>query len=149
MKESINISEKTFYLIVGLCSIIIISYSLEAFAKAKDIGLFENWVSNSNLIIAGYQDVGQNYSVYLTMILSSFLIRVITPIALSLNTYLAFIKFKVTKLFIFIWITLIIGLFAFITIGEEYISFFIIISGICYFGILSTLMYLWNKVKSS
>lgn len=148
MGESTGIGKGTFYLIVGLCGIIIMSYSLEAFIRAKDIGLFESWLSNPELNIDRNQSMEQSYSVYLTMILSVFLIRVITPMALSLNTYFAFIKLKVNKLFILIWVSLIIGLFAFITIGQDYTSPFFIISGVCYLGILVTLAYLWNKINN-
>ena len=68
--------------------------------------------------------------------------------ALSLNTYFAFIKLKVNKLFILIWTILIIGLFALTLIGEAYFSLFLIISGICYLGILVTLMYLWKEINN-
>ncbi|MBS5939535.1 hypothetical protein E5347_15295 [Clostridium sartagoforme] len=148
MRETTMMNKRIFYLIVGLCAVIIMSYSLEAFAKAKDIGLFENWLNNPNLNIDRSQSMDESYSLYLTTILSVFFIRIITPVALSLNTYFAFIKLKVNKLFILIWTILIIGLFALTLIGEAYFSLFLIISGICYLGILVTLMYLWKEINN-
>ncbi|VYT97076.1 hypothetical protein [Clostridium tertium] len=148
MRETTRMNKTVFYLIVGLCAVIIMSYSLEAFAKAKDIGLFESWLSNPKLNIDRNQSIDESYSIYLTAILSVFFIRIITPVALSLNTYFAFIKLKVNKLFILIWTILIIGLFAFTLIGEAYFSLFLIISGICYLGILVTLMYLWKEINN-
>lgn len=148
MKETTIMNKRIFYLIVGLCAVIIMSYSLEAFAKAKDIGLFEIWLNNPNLNIDRRQSMDESYSLYLTTILSVFFIRIITPVALSLNTYFAFIKLKVNKLFIFIWTILIIGLFVLILIGETYFSLFLIINGICYLGILVTLMYLWKEINN-
>lgn len=148
MRETTMMNKRIFYLIVGLCAVIIMSYSLEAFAKAKDIGLFESWLNKPNLNIDRSQSIDESYSLYLTTILSVFFIKIITPVALSLNTYFAFIKLKVNKLFILIWTILIIGLFALTLIGEAYFSLFIIISGICYLGILVTLMYLWTEINN-
>ena len=50
MKATVEMSKKTFYLIVGLCAVIIMMNSIESFIKAKDTGLFEAWLQNPNLI---------------------------------------------------------------------------------------------------
>jgi hypothetical protein len=147
MKETINMSKKMFYLIVSLCTAIIIANSIEAFIKVKDLGLFETWLANPNLNIDRSQNTNQIYSIYLTMCLSIFIMRIITPVALSLNTYFAFIKTKVNKLFVLIWIILLVGLFIFTSIGELYFSIFFIISAICHIGLLFTMIYIWKEIN--
>lgn len=147
MKETIYMSKKVFYLIVGLCTVIIMANSIEAFIKVKDLGLFETWLANPKLNIDRSQNTNQIYSIYLTMCLSIFIMRIITPVALSLNTYFAFIKTKVNKLFVLIWIILLIGLFIFTSIGELYFSIFFIISAICHVGLLFIMTYLWKEIN--
>ena len=61
MRETTRMNKTVFYLIVGLCAVIIMSYSLEAFAKAKDIGLFESWLSNPKLNIDRNQSIDESY----------------------------------------------------------------------------------------
>ena len=87
------------------------------------------------------------YSIYLTSCLSVFLIRIITPIALSLNSYFSLVKTGVNKLFVAIWMVLTIGLFFFTTLGETYFSIFFIISAICHIGLLCVLIYLWKDIN--
>lgn len=147
MRETISMSKKVFYTIVGLCTIIIMSNSIEAFIKAKDVGLFETWISNPSLNIDKGQTIDQMYSIYLTMCLALFLIRVITPVALAINSYFSFIKIKVNKIFVLIWMVLIIGLFPFTSIREAYFSVFFIISGICYLGLIYVLIHLWKEIN--
>ena len=128
MKTTVEMSKKTFYLIVGLCAVIIMMNSIESFIKAKDTGLFEAWLQNPNLNIDKSQTINEMYSIYLTSCLSVFFIRIITPIALSLNSYFSLVKTGVNKLFVAIWMVLTIGLFFFTTLGETYFSIFFIIS---------------------
>lgn len=147
MKETIEMSKKTFYLIVGLCAVIIMANSIEAFIKAKDGGLFEAWLSNPRLNIDRSQSTDQFYSIYLTMCLSVFIMRIITPVALSLNTYFAFIKTKVNKIFVSIWMVLIVGLFLFTSIGETYFSIFFITSTVCHIWLFCIMIFLWKEIN--
>ena len=147
MKATVEMSKKTFYLIVGLCAVIIMMNSIESFIKAKDTGLFEAWLQNPNLNIDRSQTTNEMYSIYLTSCLSVFLIRIITPIALSLNSYFSLVKTGVNKLFVAIWMVLTIGLFFFTTLGETYFSIFFIISAICHIGLLCVLIYLWKDIN--
>ena len=147
MKDTIYMSKKIFYLIVSLCAVIIMANSIEAFIKAKDLGLFEAWLANPKLNIDRSQNTNQIYSIYLTMCLSVFIMRVITPVALGINTYFAFIKTKVNKLFVFIWIVLLVGLFMFTSIGELHFSIFFIISAICHIGLLFIMIYLLEEIN--
>ena len=147
MRVTIEMGKKTFYLIVGLCAVIIMANSMESFIKVKDTVLFEEWLQNPSLNIDRSQTTNQMYSIYLTSCISVFLIRVITPIALSLNSYFSLIKTGVNKLFVSIWMVLIIGEALFTTLGETYFSIFFIISAICHIGLLCVLIHLWKDIN--
>lgn len=148
MKDNIEMSKPVYYLIASLCAVIIMANSIEALIKVKDNGLFDLWLANPNLNV---DKVGQNneqlYSIYLTMCLSVFFIRVITPIALAINSYFAFVKLRVSKLFVHIWSILLVGLFAFTALGESYYSVFFIISGLCYAFLVGIMIYLAKEIN--
>lgn len=148
MKENIQMTRSIYYLIVGLCATIIMSNSIETIIKVKDSGLFDLWLSNPNLNVDKIgQTKEQLYSIYLSMCLSVFVIRIITPIALAINSYFSFIKLRVNKLFVSIWIVLLIGLFAFTSLGETYYSIFFILSGVCYASLVFVLLYLGSEIS--
>lgn len=148
MKDNIEMSKPIYYLIASLCAVIIMANSIEALIKVKDNGLFDLWLSNPNLSIdKAQQSKEQLYSIYLTMCLSVFFIRVITPIALAINSYFAFVKLRVSKIFVQIWVILIIGLFAFTALGETFYSIFFILSGICYMALVCIMLYLGREIN--
>lgn len=147
MKDNIEMTKPVYYLIVGLCSIIIMANSMEALIKVKDNGLFELWLSNPNLNVDRSLGNQELYSIYLTMCLSVFFIRVITPIALAINSYFALIKLRVNKLFVSIWSVLLIGLFAFTSVWESFYSIFFIASAICYVVLVCILFYLGKEIN--
>ena len=148
MKDNIAMSKTIYYSIVGLCALIIMANSIETFIKVKDVGLFELWFTGSNLNpeVAVLSE-NAAYSVYLNMCLSVFLIKVITPVAFALNTYFAFIKLRVNKLFVRVWALLLIGLFAFNLIGETFFSVFFIASTIAYLILVLLLFYLGKEIN--
>ncbi|MFR5264695.1 hypothetical protein [Clostridium sp.] len=148
MKDSIEMSKRSFYIIIGLCAVIIIMVSLETILMVKGNEIFELWKSNPNLVdkVVG-SSVEEMYSIYLTMCLSMFFIKIITPIALTINTYFAFVKLRVNKLFVQIWIVLLIGLFAFTAIMENFYSIFFIVSTASYLGLVIVMLYFWVSIN--
>lgn len=148
MKETIVMSKKTFYVIVLLCATIIMANSLESFARAKDAGLFEAWLSNPSLNVDRSQTIEQMYSIYLTMCLALFFIKIITPAALAINTYFSFVKTRVNKLFVLIWMVLLIGLFLFTSLGQTYFSIFFIVSTICHLALVIVLASIWREINN-
>lgn len=148
MKDSIEMSKRSFYIIIGLCAVIIIMVSLETILMVKGNEIFELWKSNPKLVdkVVG-SSVEEMYSIYLTMCLSMFFIKIITPIALTINTYFAFVKLRVNKLFVQIWIVLLIGLFAFTAIMENFYSIFFIVSTASYLGLVIVMLYFWVSIN--
>ena len=114
MRESIEMPKGTFYTIVAICAAIIMMTSMEMLIKAKDTDLFNMWLSTSNLgEDALSQTTKELFSTYLNVCISTFFIRVITPMAVAIHSYFTFTKLRVTKLFVAIWVVIIIGAFAF------------------------------------
>ena len=148
MRDSIELSKKNFYIVVMLCATIILMVSLETILMVKDNGMFELWSSNPNLVDKiGTSDVQEMYSVYLTMCLSMFFIKVITPMALAINTYLSFIKLKISKLFVQTWVVLLIGLFIFVALMEKFYSIFFMINTIAYLLLLIKIICFWVAIN--
>ncbi|MGL5067833.1 MAG: hypothetical protein ACRC6T_08475 [Sarcina sp.] len=152
MRDSIELSKKNFYIIVMLCATIILMVSLETILMVKDNNMFELWTSNPNLINKiNINDGQETYSIYLTMCLSMFFIKVITPVAFAINTYLALIKLRISKLFVQTWVILLIGLFTFVVLMEKFYSIFFIINAGAYLLLVIMMIYFWvaiNKRKN-
>ncbi|MGL5616223.1 MAG: hypothetical protein ACRDD2_08355, partial [Sarcina sp.] len=145
-----ELSKKGYYIIMALVGAIILSNSIEAFLKVKDNGIFQMWLSSPTLnpaVLEGGE--ASAYSIYLTSCLSTFFMRVITPIAFAANCYFALVKLRVNKLFVQIWFVLLIGLFIFTSIGEKFYSIFFIISTIGYIGLIVSVIYLWKEINKS
>lgn len=147
MKDSIEMSKRSFYIIIGLCAVIIMMVSLETILMVKGNEIFELWKSNPKLVDKVVGSSVEMYSIYLTMCLSMFFIKIITPIALTINTYFAFVKLRVNKLFVQIWIVLLIGLFAFTAIMENFYSIFFIVSTASYLGLVIVMLYFWVSIN--
>lgn len=143
MNEQLEMPRRIFYIIVGLCAVIIMMTSMEIMIRAKDTGLFEMWLADPRLSekMAG-KTTEQMYSTYLSMCLSTFFVRIVTPMGLAIHSYFTLTKLRVNKLFIIIWTVLLIGSLIFSIIGESFFSIFFIISGISYLVLLIIMGYL-------
>lgn len=149
MRESIEMPKGTFYTIVAICAAIIMMTSMEMLIKAKDTDLFNMWLSTSNLgEDALSQTTKELFSTYLNVCISTFFIRVITPMAVAIHCYLTFTKLRVTKLFVAIWIVIIIGAFALTFLGEQFYSIFFIGSAIGYLALIFAMIYLGKCIRN-
>lgn len=148
MRDSIELSKKNFYIIVMLCATIILMVSLETILMVKDNSMFELWSSNPNLVNKiNTNNAQEMYSVYLTMCLSMFFIKVITPMALAINTYLALIKLRISKLFVQTWVVLLIGLFTFVVLMEKFYSIFFMINAGAYLLLVVMMICFWVAIN--
>ncbi|MGL5416749.1 MAG: hypothetical protein ACRDAU_13870 [Clostridium sp.] len=145
MRDSIELSKRNFYIMITLCGTIIMMASLEAILMIKDSGMFEVWKESLGTKIGdSTQDM---YSVYLTMCLSIFFIKIITPVSLGIYTYLALIKLRISKLFVQTWVLLSVGLFIFVVLMEKSYSIFFIATAISYVLIVVMLIYFWVEIN--
>ncbi|MEN8078090.1 hypothetical protein ABFP60_14080 [Clostridioides difficile] len=149
MRDSIEMPKGTFYTIVAICAVVIMLTSLEILIKAKDADLFNMWLSNGNLgedLLS--QTTDQLYSTYLNVCISTFFVRVITPMAVAIHSYFTFTKLRVNKLFVIIWSVIIIGAFALTVLTEQFYSIFFIGSGIGYLALILTMIYLGKCIRN-
>lgn len=143
MREQMEMPKGIFYGIIGICALIILSLSLEAMIKAKDTTIFDMWLSNPNLNKAMMgETIDEIYSTYLSMCLSNFFIRVITPMGVAIHSYLTFTKLRVNKLYVILWTVLLIGSFGFSIIGESFYTIFFLIYSIGYIALILMILYL-------
>ena len=143
MRESIEMPKNIFYLIVGICSAIIMLTSIDIILRAKDTELFNMWLSNTNSSQEFLMKTTEElFSEYLQMNISIFMVRVVTPMAIAIHTYFTFTKLRVNKLYVVLWSLILIGTFLLTSLGEQFYSIFFIMSGICYFGLIAIMSYL-------
>ena len=150
MREQIEMSRTIFYIILGLCATVIIMASLEVIMKVKDTQLFEMWLLQPNIKLeaVGKTD-NQMYSTYINMYLSTFLVRVVTPIGLAIHSYLTLSKLRVNKLYVNVWSVLLVGSFLLSILGEGYYSIFFIISGIAYVALVGMMIHLRKLLSNA
>lgn len=142
MKGYTKLPKKHLYLIISVLGVLIFLLSLEVMMRVKDINLFNNWLNTNKQ----YDDINATkeelFNIYISINLSIYSKRVIIPIVLGINTYLAYTKLRINKLFVFIWTVLLIGSIFYIWgVGNHtifsymYIALYIIVT----FSILSLL----------
>lgn len=144
MKSRLKLPVRNFYYILIPCALIILSESFATMIKVKDINLYNEWVSGL--------DIGLNNSFndYIVMNLIFYFFKIIIPISLSLNAYLAYIKIFINQLFIFVWTVLILGGLAYTIIEFNLNSIFYYITIIGYIALFLALLsisMLLNKNK--
>lgn len=143
MRECIEMPRNIFYVIVAICSVIITLTSMDILIRAKDTGLFDMWLSNTNFSEEFLiQPIEALYSEYIQMNISIFIVRVITPMAIAIHTYFTFTKLRVSKLYVVLWSFIAIATFILTSLGEQFYSIFFIMSGICYLILIGTMIYL-------
>lgn len=149
MRDSIEMPKGTFYTIVVLCAVIIMFTSIEMLFRAKNTDIFNMWLSNPNLTPDVLnQTETEIYSTYLNMCIGTFVMKVITPMAIAIHSYFTFTKLRVNKLFVAIWSVILIGAFILTSLGEPFYSIFFIGSGICYLALILTMVYLGKCIRS-
>lgn len=147
MRESIEMPKNIFYMIVGICSGIIMLTSMDILLRAKDTGLFDMWLSNTNFSEEFLKQTPEAlYSEYLQMNISIFIVRVITPMAIAIHTYFTFTKLRVNKLYVVLWSFIAIATFILTSLGEQFYSIFFIMSGIFYLILIGVMIYLGKSI---
>ncbi|NKF07540.1 hypothetical protein J1C67_10320 [Clostridium gasigenes] len=143
MRESIEMPKKIFYLIVGICSAIIMLTSIDIILRAKDTELFNMWLSKTNSSQEFLMKTTEElFSEYLQMNISIFMVRAVTPMGIAIHAYFTFTKLRVNKLYVVLWSLISIGTFLLTSLGEQFYSIFFIMSGICYFILIAIMSYL-------
>lgn len=112
---------------------------METLMRVKDITLFNQWIEDIDY--NNTMELEDLFNNYIVMNLIYFLFQIIVPIFLSLNTYLAYNRTGINKLFIFLWSIFILASFAYRFIELSYYSVF-------YYIILLSYIILFSSVVS-
>ncbi|HOK63548.1 MAG TPA: hypothetical protein PK083_04205 [Soehngenia sp.] len=122
-----HLSNKHFYILVILCSVIILLSSLELMIIIKDSTIFNKWVITNNLTQYPIEDT---FVEYLNANLISYTLRIIFPVALGISAFLTLTKFYINKILVYVFLLIELGGLTFTAIQRNFNSLF-------YFLILS------------
>lgn len=99
--------KKQLYIILILCSIIILSVSIDILIKAKDIELYRKW--KDDIKSKNISSVDTSLEGYISKNLVYLFSKIMVPLFLSLNAYFAYTKTRINSLFIIVWSMLILA----------------------------------------
>ena len=148
MRESIEMSRKVFYSIVGICAVIIMLTSMDMLFRTKDIEMFNMWLNSGNFTEEFLsQSNEQLFSTYLQMCIGMFIIRVITPVSLAIHAYFTLVKSAINKMYVIVWSVIISGATALLILGESTFSVFYIGSLIGHIVLVIIMLYLGKCIN--
>ena len=148
MTSNTKLPKKQLYFILLFSSIIIFSESLTVMMKVKDIDLFKDYLINMGFTLESDTLYKEYFSSYVGINLFYFFFSIIVPVSLSIHSYLAFISIRISKLFVFIWSTLIFLAGAYNIIRFDFQSVFYYLNILCYILLLIVVLSL-NKTLHS
>lgn len=132
------------YIILISVSFIILSFSLEAMMRVKDISLFNIWFESQSGV-----ERDAAFSVYVTALLSVYFQSVIAPIVFGVHTYFAYMKIRINKLFVFMWTVLLGGGLAYVVAGMQLGSIFFYLNIIIYMILIVTTLSLLSVINQT
>lgn len=149
MLSNEKIPKSKYYTILVFTSIIILSISIESMFRAKDLSLFENWLTINNITATGDYDFNQAFNSYIAIILSNMFLKIIIPTSLSIYSYFAYTRIRINKLFVFIWTVFSLGGLAYEVISFNITSIFFYINIIAYISLILTIVSLGSLLDRS
>ncbi|QUH29626.1 hypothetical protein [Vallitalea guaymasensis] len=124
MKGYTKLPKKHLYIIILTLGFIIFLLSLEVMMKVKDINMFNNWLKDNKQYTIANLENADFFNTYISINLSLYFQRIIVPIGLGIHTYLAYVKLRINKLFVFIWTVLLIGSILYTVVGLKNLAVF-------------------------
>lgn len=124
MKGYTKLPKKHLYIIILTLGFIIFLLSIEVMMKVKDINMFNNWLKDNKQYTIANLENADLFNTYISINLSLYFQRIIVPIGLGIHTYLAYVKLRINKLFVFIWTVLLIGSILYTVVGLKNLAVF-------------------------
>ena len=132
MEANTKLPQKQFYLIILACALVIFSECILVLMRVKDPDNYILWTE----VLGDHV----TFEVYMAVQMSNFFMKVILPAMLGIYAYLALVKVRIGKLFVFIWTVLLVGGLAYTVIEWDFSSVFYYLRIIGYgIGILTIL----------
>ncbi len=149
MNSYAKLPKKQLYLILIPCAIIVLSSSIETMIKVKDISLYQSWVQTLNQGNSLQTTYDQSFDSYLVANLTYLFFKVVIPIFLSINTYLAYTHIRINRLFIFIWTVLVLGGLSYTFVEQSFYSVFYYINMAGYIVLVIAILSLIKVINES
>jgi len=124
LKGYTKLPKKHLYIIILTLGFIIFLLSIEVMMKVKDINMFNNWLKDNKQYTIANLENADLFNTYISINLSLYFQRIIVPIGLGIHTYLAYVKLRINKLFVFIWTVLLIGSILYTVVGLKNLAVF-------------------------
>jgi len=141
MRTEKNLSKRKFFLISMVAIIIVVIASLESLLLVKDTGFFNNW------LIANSLQGQEHFGVYVTSVMSQYILKIIIPVFFGISTYISFAKTRVNGMFIFIWSVLLAGSLGFTLISIEKNSLLFFVYIILYIVLILNVLSLVDRLS--
>lgn len=141
MDKLARLPKNKLYLLLFTCAMVIFAASMEVLFLVKDSEMYALW-ARTMLEIQPDQPVTQfSFDNYVASNLFQYFLRILTPVALGIHSYFAYLKLGINNLFVFIWAVLVAGGAAYALIGANVYSvfFYLVMAGyvILFFTVLS------------
>lgn len=150
MKGYTKLPKKQLYFILVSCAVIIFAASLETMMRVKDLTLFNQWYSDISMYYEELQYTqDQMFNAYVTANLSYFFLTIIVPVIYGIHAYYAYIKLRISGIFIFLWVILSVGALAYTVIEYNFNSLFYYVRIISYLVLIITTLSLTSAVNES
>lgn len=137
MKNRRALDRRGFYIIAGICALLILFSSLEAVTKVKDVNMFTKWHQEA---YPGEQVATSNFSIYLVGSMVEYFLKTAFPASIALTAYFAIDKSKAFGAMTFVWLVISSGGIIYQILQHDFYSFFYYI-GLFLYIILNVKLY--------
>lgn len=137
--SNVLLPKKHFYLILSLCSMIIFCECLEAIVSVKQL---------RNYVFVNPSTSIEQVQILMVFYMMNFLMRIVPFMILGIHSYIAFTKFPINNIFVFIWCVIMIGILLFNLKDFDFYSLFYYLRFIGNFALILTVFNLTKVIKS-
>lgn len=136
MDNSKMLTRRGFYILVFICSAIILLSSLEASLKIKDMSFFDEWIRRAD----PGMDLGKNtFSIYVSAMLTVYLFRIMAPTVVAITAFMVLNRHGQMGIMAYIWIVFSLGGLAYHAVEVDLDSFFYYIGVLLYFILIMSI----------
>lgn len=143
MKNKNKLSKNQFYPILLMCGGIILIASIQVLMETKDRGLFNIWLE---INYSQNQYNSTLFQEYIAINITTYYIKIISPIIILITSYLSLKKFHLTPFYLYMWIVLSMGGLAYNLVGLNFYSVFFYLNIVFY---LSLIIYIYIYIGLS
>ncbi|HCO18718.1 hypothetical protein [Gudongella oleilytica] len=129
MENKRALDRRGFYIIAGICALLILFNSLEAAAKVKDVEMFNKWFQETYM---GEQITESNFQEYLVSNMAEYFLKTAFPVSIALTAYFAIGKSRVFGAMVYVWLVISLGGFIYHLLQWDFYSIFYYIGIVLY-----------------